>query len=320
MNMLDRPQSAGAAPHPTMIDPWAAAAEWGLGTVMALLLATEGPSYRDPGAAMACHPDGRSAGTITSGCVEADLLLRAGDVRRSGVPQRLRYGTGSPFFDLRLPCGGAIEVLLFPVSDLQPLAGIVRARAARQGLGLEVSAAGRMTLRPWQATGPKGDGMVIGFRPELRCLVFGGGAEAAAFCSLMRGFGYDHVLATPSEAMIAHATSAGSPALELDRALREGLDVDADTAAILFFHDHDLEPLILQRLLQTPAFYIGAQGSRATQAARLAQLRTAGVAEPQLNRIIGPVGLIPSSRDPKSLAVSVLAEILKTRAAWPDQR
>jgi xanthine dehydrogenase accessory factor len=313
--LLDRHCGRLDALHPTMIDPWAAAADWGAGTVLAVLMATEGPSYRDPGAALACHPDGRSAGTITSGCVEADLLLRADEVRRSGVPQRLRYGTGSPFFDLRLPCGGAIEVLLFAANDVQPLVGLARARAARQAAALEITGDGCISLGPWQATGAKGQGLVVGFQPELRCLVFGSGAEAAAFCSLLRGFGYDHLLATPSEAMIAHAAAAGSPALPLDQALREGLQVDAGTAAILFFHDHDLEPLILQRLLETPAFYIGAQGSRATQAARLAKLRDLGVPDAQSARVIGPVGLIPSSRDPKSLAVSVLAEILKVKGA-----
>ena len=68
--------------------------------------------------------------------------------------------------------------------------------------------------------------------------------------------------------------------------------------------------LLLRHLLARPAFYIGAQGSRATQASRLRQLAEMGVAPELRERVRGPIGLIPSSRDPKLLAISVLAEVV----------
>lgn len=107
------PDAPCAATHPAMLDPWDAALEWGAGTVMAILTATHGPAYRNVGAALAIAHDGRFAGAITSGCVEADLILRAAQVREDGRVQNLRYGQGSQFFDLRLPCGGAVEIRLF---------------------------------------------------------------------------------------------------------------------------------------------------------------------------------------------------------------
>jgi xanthine dehydrogenase accessory factor len=87
--------------------------------------------------------------------------------------------------------------------------------------------------------------------------------------------------------------------------------VDADTAVTLFYHDHDYEPDLLRCLLAGDAFYIGAQGSRGAQRTRVARLQKMGVPAGQIARLRGPIGLIPSTRDANTLAVSVLAEIME---------
>lgn len=297
--------------HPAMLDPWQMARKWGSGTVMAVLTATHGPAYRNPGATMAIGPDGRFAGAITSGCIEADIILRADEVRRTGRIQRLRYGQGSPFIDLRLPCGGAVEVCVFPLQNPLAIAELARMRTDRQPVSLTLSAEGHLTLAEWQPTGHTGADFHIGFRPDLRFLVFGIGAEAATFAGLLQGMGYDHILLSHEESSLAPVRAAGSPTMLITPPFSsDQLRVDADTAAALFYHDHDYEPAILQQLVRTPAFYIGAQGSRATQASRLGRLHDMGLSEEELARIHGPIGLIPSSRNPKSLAISVLAEIV----------
>ena len=311
MHGLSIPKQAQISMHPAMLDPWDSASQWGAGTVLAVLTGTDGPAYRDAGAAMAIHPDGRFAGAITSGCVEADLILRADEVRRTGRIQNLRYGKGSPFFDLRLPCGGAVGIRLFPLRDPDVLGDLAQSRTQRKSVSLLVSADGRLGLGPWQPTGMQGRDLRIGFLPGLRFLIFGIGAEAAAFTGVVRGMGYEHIMLSHDELSLGALRAAGSPVLQIGTSFpAASLPADADTAAILFFHDHDLEPAILQHLLRTPAFYIGAQGSRAAQAVRLARLREMGVPDDQLGRIHGPVGLIPSSREPNALAISVLAEIV----------
>ena len=95
------------------------------------------------------------------------------------------------------------------------------------------------------------------------------------------------------------------------------LDADERTAIVLFFHDHDWGPPILAGALQTPAFYIGAQGGRRARKARLEALAAMGVTATECERLRGPVGLIPSARDPSTLAVSVLAEVLARAMAGP---
>ena len=78
------------------------------------------------------------------------------------------------------------------------------------------------------------------------------------------------------------------------------------------FHDHDWEVALLAQALSSEAFYIGAMGSERTHNLRCKALREAGVSEEVIDRVQGPIGLIPSMRDANLLALSTLAEIVKT--------
>lgn len=305
--------------HPALRDPWAAALDWGPGTVMALLVETRGPAYRDIGAAMAIAPDGRFAGAITSGCVEADLILQAAQVRAGGGALRLRYGEGSPFFDLRLPCGGGITVMLFALGDCSSLQRLQQARADRRPVSLAVTPGGALSLGPWRQTADCAEAFHLGFPRPLRLVIFGAGPEAMAFAAMVAGLGHDHLFLSHESALLAAAATRGCRTRHLSRRSDlEDVVMDQATAVVLFYHDHDYEPEILRHALHSPAFWIGAQGSRATQAARLDRLRDRGVPERALARLRGPIGLLPSSRDPQTLAVSVLAEIVAaTGAATP---
>ena len=118
-------------------------------------------------------------------------------------------------------------------------------------------------------------------------------------------------LATPDPATARAAVARGLPVTILAAgATVLGADPDPWTAVVLFFHDHDREPPLLAVALQSPAFYVGAQGSLRTHRVRVAALAALGVPEDAIARLRGPIGLIPSARDPRVLAVSVLAEIL----------
>ena len=103
------------------------------GGVLALITGVEGPHYRNPGAVMGfpALEDGDlgAVGQLSSGCIEADLALHAAEVWRDGAGQQLRYGLGSPFVDLRLPCGGGLDVALITVRDPAPLRAALDLRA-----------------------------------------------------------------------------------------------------------------------------------------------------------------------------------------------
>ncbi|PRY23864.1 xanthine dehydrogenase accessory factor [Aliiruegeria haliotis] len=280
--------------------------------VLAVIIGVEGPSYRPVGAAMTVFADRHRAGSLSSGCVEADITTHALDVLEAGRPEVLRYGRGSPFLDIQLPCGGGLEILLVPRPDRGVLRDLADRRAARQPCTLEVDiASGSMTLLETGDTGRDGAVFRVRHEPDIRFLVFGKGPEASTFAALVQSAGYPNLLLSPDGETLQEAEKLGCGTRHLVRAmLPEDVAVDPWTAIILFFHDHDWEPPILQAALDTTAFYIGAQGSQRARDARLLMLEGMGVPQDARARLYGPVGLIPSSRDAGTLAVSVLAEIL----------
>ena len=241
------------------------------GGVLAMITGIDGTFYRPLGAVMA-FPDGEApVGRLSSGCIEGDLAIHAAQVRAENRPRQLRYGRGSPFVDIRLPCGSGIDVTLVPVETAQakaPLGNI----AARRDTVLALPG-----LTP------------LAVQPDPKMTVIGTGPEAETFARL--------------------AAAAGYPTERHDRLDAQALD--ARTAVVLFFHDHEKEPEILRTALRSPAFWIGAQGSRTAQARRLDLLRDEGWDAASLARIRGPIGLIKGTRDPRVLAVSVLAEIVE---------
>jgi xanthine dehydrogenase accessory factor len=285
--------------------------------VLALITGVEGPSYRPVGAAMAIDATGRRTGTLSSGCVENDIALHALEALEAGRPKVIRYGRGSPFMDIQLPCGGGLEIALVPRPDRAVLAALMAAREERRAVTLAVDlAGGAITLLPDGETGRDGDRFAVRFLPEIRFLVFGKGPEASTFAALVQAAGYPSLLLSPDAETLEAGRQAGAGTRALDLpGWPAGLEVDDRTAIVLFFHDHDWEPPILIGAVRTPAFYIGSQGSRRARDARLMELESMGMTESERARLRGPIGLVPSARDARTLAVSVLAEVLAASAA-----
>lgn len=304
---------------PTLADPFDAAAAAHGDVALAVITGTEGPSYRPVGAGMAFLPGGGRVGTLSSGCIEADLALHADRALRSGRPVALRYGRGSPFLDIRLPCGGGLDILIVPRPDRDTLSRLADERAARRDGALVIDpATGAMAVVSPRPTG-HADGLFhVRFRPELRFVVLGKGPEAATFAGLVQQSGYPNLLLSPDPETLADGARSGCATSSLPApALPENAGIDGSTAVALFFHDHDWEPPILASAIASPALYIGAQGSRRARSERDMALGALGVGPEAIARIRGPVGLIPSARDPRTLAVSVLAEVLQTAGeAW----
>ncbi len=307
-------QAKGAVPaydHPLLRDPLTAALVDAQDCVLAVITDVIGASYRRTGTLMAFFPDGRYVGDLTNGCIESDVALQAAACLESGTPLRLRYGLGSPFFDIRLPCGGGLDLALYPRPDRTALADIARRRAGRQTFALRFDEAGRLGTAERAETGWDGAAFGVKMLPDIAFVIFGEGTEAETFARLVQAAGYPHRLVTPSRRSFETAQRAGCLAsLRGGRDLAEGIAFDARTAIVTFFHDHDREVPILAAALASPALYVGAQGSKRVAARRQEQLAAAGVAPAALARLHAPIGLIPSARDARTLAVSVLAEVV----------
>lgn len=260
------------------------------GGALALLIRTEGGFPRRPGAMMALWPDGRRVGRLGAGCIDADI---AAHLRETGAVTHLTYGRGGPV-DLPLPCGGTVGIALIHDPDPDWIAEILRDRARRRS--------GQWTLDLSRGTairGGAGTGMADGrfnliLPPPPVIHLHGEGDEAEALASLARAVGVG-VFEHPER-----------PA------------PDAQTAVVTLFHDHDRELGPLKQALASPAFFVGALGSRRAQAARIEALRQQGCDPASLARLKGPIGVLAPVREPRLLAASVLTQILaEYEAAQP---
>jgi xanthine dehydrogenase accessory factor len=304
------------------LDPIDAILARGGDAVLAVITGVEGPSYRPVGATMAVFPDRHRVGTLSSGCIENDIALHALDALEKGRPAAVRYGLGSPFMDIRLPCGGGLDILLLPRPDRRTLGQLAERRGQRIPCTLRIARGdGALSLKDEGETGWQGTVFQLRFVPEIRFLVFGKGPEAGTFAALVQSAGYPNVLLSPDEETLDHGRAMGCATRHLAAHLfPEDLAVDPQTAIVLFFHDHDWEPPILATALATPAFYIGAQGSRMARDSRNLDLEALGIHPEALFRLRGPIGLLPSARDARTLAISVLAEVLSVASAAGQAR
>ena len=262
--------------------------------------------------AVITRADGRRVGTLSSGCVEADIALHAEKARLAGTPFSVVYGKGSPFADITLPCGGGLEILLVPAPDKAVLAEVLAHHQARQTCALEIDRRkGTLCAVPTGGTSWTGDVFTVAIEPELAFYVFGKGPEACTFAGLASSAGYPTLVLSPDDETLAIAQAAGCATRHLTSPkMPQDVRPDVHSAVVLFFHDHEWEPPIIADALESEAFYIGAQGSLRASDARKNELTLLGVDAETLKRVRGPIGLIPSVRDARKLAVSVLAEVL----------
>ena len=97
-----------------------------------------GGAMRARGALMAVREDGEVAGYISNGCVDADIIFQAKAAMDDGQIRRLKYGEGSPFKDIQLPCGGSIDFLVVPEPDKAMIEAAVVKFATRQSAALKI--------------------------------------------------------------------------------------------------------------------------------------------------------------------------------------
>lgn len=307
--------------HVSDIDPLKALANATEPGTLAIISKIEGPSYRPLGAMMAIMADGSNIGTLSSGCIESDLIYHAEQAQIKARPVTVRYGIGSQFIDIQLPCGGTLEVTLVHAPDKKILQKIISKAEDRIASSLEINCDnGELSISNKKITKQDGNIFNVCVSPELRFLVFGKGPEALTFTSLAKTAAFESILLAPDKKMCEHAQSIGCETFHLTKPeFPKKIMIDECTAILLFFHDHDWEPPILKNILSSPAFYIGAQGSKRARETLLYELQSLGAADQELAKLKGPIGLIPSTRDSRTLAISVLADVLLT-ATKKNQR
>ncbi len=156
--------------------------------------------------------------------------------------------------------------------------------------------------------------MLTAYNPPLRLVIVGAVHAAQALVRMATATGYAAIVVDPRRAF---ATTERFPGIELvhdwpDDAMA-ALKPDTRTAVITLTHDPKLDDPALDRALRSPAFHIGALGSRRTHARRLERLRALGHDDASLARIKGPVGLDIGAVTAPEIALSIIAEIVAVR-------
>ncbi len=271
-------------------------------------LAIEGGAAREVGSLALVDETGEMTGYLSNGCIDRDIQLHAQDALRSGAKKLIRYGDGSRYVDLKLPCGGALTVLIDPAPDKDALVRAAADFAARQMVTLTFHGPGDEEPMSRDFT----------YSPRHRLVLAGRGAIFRSMAQIGRATGYEVFALSPDADDLAavRACIDTDPRQLTNPNAEEHLDMlDEHSAFLTLFHDHDWEPVLLKAALDTPAHFIGSLGSRRTHEMRKETLRQMQVDETSLKRLRGPIGMVPSLRDAPSISVSALAEIV---AAFQD--
>jgi xanthine dehydrogenase accessory factor len=158
----------------------------------------------------------------------------------------------------------------------------------------------------------EGEVFITIHNPKLRLVIIGAVLIAQGVIPMAEAAGYDVTVIDPRGAF---ATGARFPQVALhaewpDEIIPK-LGLDARTAFLALTHDPKIDDPALHLALRSPVFYIGALGSKKTQAARVERLRAAGFIDEEISRIHGPIGLAIGAVGAAEIAISIMAEMTK---------
>ncbi|MEM8983395.1 MAG: XdhC family protein [Pseudomonadota bacterium] len=273
---------------------------------LATLVFVDGSAPRPLGSQMVIADDGGYFGYLSGGCAEHAIADIGRQVFASRRPVAVRFGTGSPYVDIQLPCGSGIDVHFVELSSLVLGALFARLKSRRPAaidIGVDD---GEVRLMD-------NERLAVGhyrrhYRPPIKLIVAGAGPVAVELVRLAATQGIETTLLSPDAATLQVAGAPTSIALR-DPGQLDTLRVDADTAVVTAFHEHDRELAIWQRFADEPAFYRGALGSRRAHLQRCTALADLGVSAASIERINGPAGLATGGKSAVEIALSILAEL-----------
>jgi xanthine dehydrogenase accessory factor len=158
----------------------------------------------------------------------------------------------------------------------------------------------------------EGEVFITIHNPKLRLVIIGAVLIAQGVIPMAEAAGYDVTVIDPRGAF---ATGARFPNVTLhaewpDEILPK-LGLDARTAFLALTHDPKIDDPALHLALRSPVFYIGALGSKKTQASRVERLKAAGCNDEEISRIHGPIGLAIGAVGGAEIAISIMAEMTK---------
>jgi xanthine dehydrogenase accessory factor len=282
---------------------------------LATVVATRRSAPRPVGSKLAVSERGELLGSVSGGCVESDVAVQAAEVLSDGAPRLLTYGIDDEqAWSIGLPCGGEIDVFVerfdgeLPEEPGVTLTVLDGERAGERRV-VPLDAVERGPSRVLELDGETVFADVVAPPPSL--VVVGAIDTAEELCRAAKALGWRTTVIDPRPGLVTRERLPSPDELEV--AWPDALEADEETAVVVLTHEERLDVPALTAALASPAFYVGAIGSRRTQEKRRVRLLEAGIAETQLDRLAGPAGLDLGAHTPAETAVSILAEVLAVR-------
>jgi xanthine dehydrogenase accessory factor len=282
--------------------------------VVATVIDTIRSAPRQPGAKMIVRENGTFVGSVSGGCVEADVVERARHVLAGEEARRVHYGvTDGEAWEVGLSCGGEIDVW---VEEADPaLWNDVRSLLDADGYGMLFTDTNtgekRLESGILESTGLREDGVFAeAIEGPVRVVIFGAAEAAEHLCAYGRQLGWRTTvvdarpaLATPERVPSADIVIKAWPDEVVDL-------IDERTVVVTLSHEERLDIPAVAEALRRNARYVGAIGAKRTQERRRAALAEQGFSEDDLARIHGPAGLDLGGRSPAQIALAIAAEIV----------
>jgi len=283
------------------------------------VIETWGSAPRPPGALLAMRDDGLVVGSVSGGCVEDDLIERVRTGERVDKPSLIVYGISKDeAARFGLPCGGTLRLVQEPVQDTSWIDQILD-RTGKHGLvarTVDIDT-GRWTIEPASRDDVftfDGHAMRAVFGPRWRMLIIGAGQLSRVLAQMAQVLDFDVTCCDPREEYYLTWDIADTHfTKEMPDDVVLGMQLDPHSAVVAVTHDPKLDDLALLEALKSPAFYVGALGSRANTAARKERLAMFELTPQEIGRLHGPIGLDIGSKTPAEIAISILAEIIAVR-------
>lgn len=322
----------------------------GIPIALATVVQTWGSSPRGVGSKMAITLDGKMTGSVSGGCVENAVVEAGVHTLKSNQPQLLHFGVSDETaWEVGLACGGSIDIFVNPLEfdffqslksalfNETPAVHITAIRGPVDLLGHEmlisnngimagslgnewddaVLISGRQALLQTASRRVRLSESVEFFfdalSPPSTLVLVGGVHIAVALVSLAKTLGYRTILIDPREAW---GNEERFP--QTDRLIQEWIDdafkqieITRSTAIAMLTHDPKLDDPALKIALNSSAFYVGALGSKTTNAKRRERLLNDGMTESQLSHLHAPIGLDIGAQTPEEIALAIMSEVVK---------
>jgi xanthine dehydrogenase accessory factor len=256
---------------------------------LATLVRVEGSSYRRPGARMLIWPDGKTIGSLSAGCLEDEVTLRAREVFETGEPALISFDTRR-----RFGCAGRIDIFIERASENFFIDLAENLDARRTCFAITRFSDGNVGTRivHFDHEQQQQHELMQQIHPPIRLWVFGDGPDNAPFYSLGQLLGWEMNTFVDANAL--------------------ALTPDRWTAAIVKSHNYGRDFAALQRLLPLNLRYVGLIGPRKRRDQLMNDLLDREIAVN--SGFFAPAGLDLGSQTPEEIALAIVSEIQRVFA------